>query len=51
MKTVQTLTINGETYIISDKNAATKDDIGEIAAALDELHAYAQGVIEGGASE
>lgn len=43
MKKVQTLTINGVTYEISDPNAATKSDIGDISTALDELHAYAQG--------
>ena len=30
---------------------ATKKDIGDISSALDELHTYAQGLIEGGATE
>ena len=53
MEKVQTITINGKTYQISDPNAATKEEIGNISAALDELHAYAQELIhpDGGATE
>ncbi len=43
-------------FVDADGNAdarniyfATTDDIGDIASALDELHTYAQGLIEGGA--
>ena len=30
---------------------ASKDDIGDISTALDELHTYAQGIVNGGVSE
>ena len=36
------------TYLSCD--LATADQIGDISSALDELHAYAQGLIEGGGS-
>lgn len=47
MKTVQTLTINGETYAISDPNAATKEDVGEIEEALDSIIAIQNELIGG----
>lgn len=51
MKTVQTLTVNGETYTISDQNAVTKEEIGDISAALEAIREHAQNLIDGGAGQ
>ena len=40
-----------ETIEKYDNTFATSDQIGDISSALDELHTYAQGLIEGGATE
>ena len=48
MEVVQTITVNGQTYRISDPNAATKEDIGDISAALDSIIALQQTYIDSG---
>lgn len=46
MKTMSTLTVNGEIYTVKDPNAVTQETftaaLGDVEAALDELHTYAQ---------
>jgi hypothetical protein len=49
---ITTLTIDEKrTPTVSYTELATSKDIGDISTALDELHTYAQGLINGGASE
>lgn len=49
---ITTLTIDEErTPTVSYTELATTRDIGDISTALDELHAHAQGLIDGGAAE
>ena len=37
-------------YVVGTHEFATVDEIGDISSALDELHTYAQGLINGGAA-
>ena len=50
-KTIFRYTIDSIGMIVYEHESfATADQIGDISSALDELHAYAQGLIDGGAS-
>lgn len=46
MKFVNTLIVDGQTYTLQDPNAVTEEAfntaLGDVEAALDELHTYAQ---------
>lgn len=46
MNFVNTLIVDGQAYTVQDPNAVTQESftvaLGDVEAALDELHAYAQ---------
>ena len=45
MKHINTLVVNGEAYVLQDKNAVTaemlEEKLGDVEAALETLHNYA----------